>query len=194
MQPRRFVHPTPGAASAPSRPAHRLRQFPPPTPLYLLVIFAHALATARGADLSRATLVTPPNLSAPERKAITMLVEEVEKRSRVRWPIAQAWPAAPTPVVAVGPASALRDFGGKFAADLAADPGVAGAEGFRIRQRRDGDASAVFVIGNDARGVLFGIGRLLRELRMRPGAISLPDELSIATAPQYPLRGHQLGY
>jgi hypothetical protein len=52
----------------------------------------------------------------------------------------------------------------------------------------------VFVIGNDSRGVLFGVGRLLRELRLRRGKIFLTSELNIATAPKYPLRGHQLGY
>ena len=38
------------------------------------------------------------------------------------------------------------------------------------------------------------IGRLLRELDMGKGSVTLPDEFHIATAPQYPLRGHQLGY
>ena len=54
-------------------------------------------------------------------------------------------------------------------------------------------APAVFVIGNDARGVLFGVGHLLRQLRLPPGSIAVPDDLSVTTAPKYPLRGHQLG-
>ena len=52
----------------------------------------------------------------------------------------------------------------------------------------------VAVVGNDARGVLFGVGRLLRELHMRAGRVSLTDGSSVASAPKYPLRGHQLGY
>ncbi|HXU77469.1 MAG TPA: hypothetical protein VN794_12930, partial [Methylomirabilota bacterium] len=35
---------------------------------------------------------------------------------------------------------------------------------------------------------------MLRELRLQPKTISLPARLEIATAPRYPLRGHQLGY
>ena len=50
------------------------------------------------------------------------------------------------------------------------------------------------VVGNDARGVLFGVGRLLRELRMTPGHVTLPAALNLASSPKYPLRGHQLGY
>jgi hypothetical protein len=50
------------------------------------------------------------------------------------------------------------------------------------------------VIGNDARGVLFGVGHLLRTLRMNQGSIALPGDLNVTTAPHYRLRGHQLGY
>ena len=50
------------------------------------------------------------------------------------------------------------------------------------------------VLGNDERGVLFGVGNLLRELRMERGSVSLRDDLDLTTAPKYPLRGHQLGY
>jgi hypothetical protein len=49
-------------------------------------------------------------------------------------------------------------------------------------------------VGNDARGVLFGVGRLLRTLRMRKGSVTLDAPLRIATAPAVKLRGHQLGY
>ena len=50
------------------------------------------------------------------------------------------------------------------------------------------------VAGNDERGVLFGVGYLLRHLRMSQGKIALADDLNVNTAPKYHLRGHQLGY
>jgi len=40
-------------------------------------------------DLAKAVIVTPGKLSGPEKKAVTMLVEEVEKRSQIRWERAQ---------------------------------------------------------------------------------------------------------
>jgi hypothetical protein len=52
----------------------------------------------------------------------------------------------------------------------------------------------VLVVGNDSRGVLFGVGRLLRELRTTDASVQLPADFQLETAPQYPLRGHQLGY
>ena len=79
--------------------------------------------------------------------------------------------------------------------DLVLQPAGKEKEGFRIQTAKaDGDAPVIAVVGNDARGVLFGVGRLLRELRMTPGRVVLPDQLNLASAPRYPLRGHQLGY
>jgi hypothetical protein len=70
-----------------------------------------------------------------------------------------------------------------------------GVEGFRIRVvQGDHGAPVVLVVGNDARGVLFGAGRLLRELAMAPGTVSLSSDVNLTSAPKYPLRGHQLGY
>ena len=51
-------------------------------------------------ELSQAVLVTPADLSGPERKAVAMLLDEVEHRSRLRWVEAHEWPAS-GPVVAV---------------------------------------------------------------------------------------------
>ena len=66
-----------------------------------------------------------------------------------------------------------------------------GDEGFRV-QVVDGN---VVVAGNDARGMLFGVGYLLRNLRMERGhVLQVEDNLQAATAPRLKLRGHQLGY
>jgi hypothetical protein len=115
-------------------------------------------------DLTGATVVAPPNL-----KAVSVLVEEVEKRTGIRWPVEHT-------------AQGVR-------IEIAEKPGVP-AEGYHIEAR----GSAIHVTGNDARGVLFGVGRLLRELRMERGAVSIPDDWSETSAPRYRLRGHQLGY
>ncbi|HEV3258016.1 MAG TPA: hypothetical protein VG013_14120 [Gemmataceae bacterium] len=145
-------------------------------------------------DLRKAVVVVPPGLSKSEGKALDMLVDEVRKRTLIRWPVARTWPADSVPVVAVGPAASLKAFAGPFTPQLAGQP-AKGAEGYRIcTQKGDRATSAVFVIGNDARGVLFGVGRLLRALHMTRGKVVLDDGFTVATAPRYRLRGHQLGY
>ena len=112
-----------------------------------------------------------------------MLVDEVRKRTRIHWPIVTSWPEGSVPVVAVGPERELAHFAGPYAQQPAAPNGA--AEGYRIRVETTGrTAPSVLVIGNDARGVLFGVGRLLRELRMARDDVAIADDVNISTAPE----------
>ena len=73
---------------------------------------------------------------------------------------------------------------------------VPGKEGFRIRVIDNTDGSGrIVVLGKDERGEFYGMARLLRKAIVKKGSIEIPDELdSLSMTPQYPLRGHQLGY
>lgn len=153
-----------------------------------------ALTQAKALDLSNAVVVSPPGLSDPENKAVQMLVEEVEKRTGIRWPRTDAWPTDKVPVIGAGLRSGIPAFAGAYANGLQSLPKLNGAEGYRLWSDKGDGAPGVFVVGNDSRGLLFGIGRLLRELHMEHGQVNIEDRLDIATAPAYPLRGHQLGY
>jgi hypothetical protein len=135
--------------------------------LAIPLLIAALIAPAAALDLTNATVVTPPALTPPEAKAVTLLIEEVDKRSGIRWEKAAAAPATVEIQRAAGP-----------------------AEGYRIQTT----GHTVTIAGNDARGILFGIGRLLRELRIARGSIQLPDNFAESSAPRYALRGHQLGY
>ncbi len=146
-------------------------------------------------DLSKAVIVVAPDASPRDRKAVQMFTEELAKRTSLQLPTQQAWPKAGVPAIAIGEEPALKALSGRFAKSLAEDPAVVGGkEGYRIRIRRDDAGLAVFVLGNDERGVLFGVGHLLRALHMSAGKAALDDDFDVATAPKYPLRGHQLGY
>jgi hypothetical protein len=144
-------------------------------------------------DLNAAVVVTPADLTGPEQNAVTMLLDEVEKRSLLRWQVVHEWPTNAQTLIAIGPEQSLAVFAGPFAGQAASERGN-GAEGYRLKTVAEGRTKAVLVVGNDARGVLFGAGRLLRELHMARGSVRLLPALDINTAPRYPLRGHQLGY
>ena len=145
-------------------------------------------------DVTRATIVTPSNLSVQERTAVRVLVEEVAKRTNVRMPIATQWPAATVPAIAVGPLATASGWAGAGLRGVAS-AGTPGREGYRVALNASGrSAPTVLVLGADARGVLFGVGRLLRELRMQRSSIRVPASLDVVSAPQVALRGHQLGY
>jgi len=148
-------------------------------------------------DLTHALVVTPGNLTDVERKAVALLIEEVARRTQVRWLESHEWPADPkAPVIAVGPAPSFAQFAGPHADSIPAEVnGLPGPEGFRLRSvMAEGKSSTVLVVGSDARGVLFGIGQLLRRLEMSPGRALLTQPLDLKRTPLYSIRGHQLGY
>jgi hypothetical protein len=135
------------------------------------LILLGAVLPAVAADLTRAVVVPPPNPNAREKKVLQVLLEEIEKRSQVRWAVANT-----------------RSGDGSNAVLL--ERGSGAAEGYTLRI----DGNRMTLRGNDERGMLFGVGRLLRVLTMSRGSVTAPDRLDIAAAPKYPLRGHQLGY
>ncbi len=152
-----------------------------------------AVAETAPADLSRAVIVAPKSLTGPENRAVAMLIEEVEKRAGLRWTRSDSWPDANTPVIAVGPIRDARLFAGTHGAALATAD-ARKPEAYHIRTIADRPAPALLVTGEDARGVLFGVGRLLRSLAITKGSVLLRAPLNEDSAPVYPIRGHQLGY
>ncbi len=168
----------------------------------LLLVFGTAFCSAAGAgeprtetatELANAVVFIPERAGRVEKKAANVLVEEVANRSQVHWKLTHKWPDDPAAVVvAVGTEPELRSQHPGLDDLLSHTLATRGAEGYRIRAADDG--RTVLVAGNDPRGALFGVGRLLCELRMTTGHVRLPHGFRISTAPRYPLRGHQLGY
>jgi hypothetical protein len=146
-------------------------------------------------DLTKAVVVVPDGLSGPENKATRLLVEEVRKRSRVEWDVSLRWPTSGVPVIVIGPARLVESFPQELRDRMPAFEFGKGKEGFLIRTAAPSAGPPVIaVIGNDERGVLFGVGRFLRELHVTSGRVLLTGELNSNSSPKYPLRGHQLGY
>jgi len=137
--------------------------------MILMLLLAWNAIPAYALDLSKAVVAATGSLSAPEQKAVVMLLDEVEKRSQLRWATSAS---------------------GRDGAIIRIARGQGPAEGYQIRTT----GREVTITGNDARGILFGIGCLLRNLHMSRGAVSLADGFTLTTAPKYALRGHQLGY
>lgn len=144
-----------------------------------LMLSAGAIAVA--ADLSNAVVVVPKEQSPQAAKAVAMLVDEVAKRTGIRWKVTNlARDVLSTSIV--------------ITQDENRPLQNPHPEGFEIKVHADKKTTRVEVVAQDDRGVLFGVGRLLRSLRMSASSIEIDDQLSLAESPKYPLRGHQLGY
>jgi hypothetical protein len=148
-------------------------------------VLALPLAAAN-LDFRSAVIVIPSNPSTPERKAAAMLSEEVEKRTQLRLKVQTQ--AAEGPAFVLGRADQLKS----IAPQLAGAPDK--AEGFTFRSAPEGSRAVAVATGYDDRGVVFGTGYLLRQLRMGRQRLELESGLNVTTSPQIPVRGHQLGY
>ena len=134
------------------------------------IVLALLLAfPAAAVDLTQAVILAPADLQKPA----ATLADEIHQRTGLRWPVTTA--AAATDIASIR---------------LSVDPAVPGPEGYRIRTA----GRRIEIAGSDSRGVLYGVGRFLRNLDWAPGRVSLAEPLNVESKPVTQLRGHQLGY
>ncbi len=141
--------------------------------LFLTICYipsAAALELSAGWSVCFAPSAAPPVV----RTAAQVLAEEVERRSRFLLPVEESLACRADSVQL-----RIQESGGALP-----------AEGFRVETAGRG----IRITGADGRGVLFGVGWLLRQANYRTGSLLLPDRLAVTSSPAYPIRGHQLGY
>ena len=157
--------------------------------LLVLTFISGLPVSGASLDFTNSIIVTPAKLERLEQKAITVLREEIQKRTGIQLSVLTEWPKNQQSIIAVGQTGQTKILAGPYS-DILEKGQTPGKEGFRLLIKDN----VIFVAGNDPRGVLYGIGKLLRTLRMKSGSISVPEDLDITTCPRYSIRGHQLGY
>ncbi len=150
--------------------------------IVLLMVTENQCSAESTIDLKTSVLVSP--VGGPVGKATAALSDAVYERTGIRWYIRDHFSGAKRIVLST-------------AADL--PEGVDLPAGFVVPDAAEGfalgvDGETVLIVGRDERGVLFGVGRLLREMTKRQGEVHLPGDTQISTSPRYPMRVHQLGY
>ena len=142
----------------------------------------------RPLDLGDAVIVVPAGGGRDaERLVASVLQEEIEQRSGIRWEIAERWPDDGRAVVAIA------------AGPVAGWPALPShiedrPEAYLLERGARGGSPVIWLAARGRRPALFAAGRLLRALDWRPGSVRLDRALDVSTAPRYALRGHQLGY
>src|SRR5262245_55243520 len=162
-----------------------------------LFVGLSAPAQAGAIDFSKATVVVREgDCPAAERIAPTVLTEEIARRTSLTWNTTDRWPARADAVIALSVKSAPPAWKDRIPASTLDSPALDRAEGFtiRVRERTADQPPAIFVIGTDSRGLLFGVGKLLRSFDWSPGAARLAADFRADLSPRVAIRGHQLGY
>ena len=144
-------------------------------------------------DLSKANILISPQIKSPiQQTAGEVLVEEIEKRTALHLRVSDKWESNTTIAIALENDNEL--FGKTPPSKSNSIPEDLKAEGYHIFHERDGNQNIIWILGSDTRGILFGVGKLLRLANMKDGEITINSSINISEAPEYPLRGHQFGY
>ena len=152
--------------------------------------------TVHGLDLRQACVVLSPSATAREQKAALVLVEEAEKRCGLRWPVSTERKTAGGVAIYLATHESSRGVGPDTArGSRHAETGALGEDGFLLRSGNNAGNGWISVTGGGERGLLFGVGKLLRSIDFGRQTAELAGvPLHVASSPEYRLRGHQLGY
>ncbi|QMW03925.1 hypothetical protein [Spirosoma foliorum] len=159
--------------------------------LTFLILSILTTANAATINLSKARIATIVSDKKVLRRTVEILQQEVQKRSGIQLSVVTKLPTDKLPFIALLLESNLAQLSPDVRAVVQAMP-ESRSEGFKLVAIEK--TNAVLIVGHDARGLLYGVGRLLRKLDMKSGKLAVAGDLAIATSPQYPIRGHQLGY
>lgn len=143
-------------------------------------------------DLATAVVPKTPYMTVFEKKTVDVFCEELAGRSGVDLRGNAVSAEADTiEFYNEGNPAAY----GENLLELFRDIPEAGKEGFRIRIADGEGRRRLIVLGKDERGEFYGCARILRRVAAKNGRILCPEELDgVSMTPEYPLRGHQLGF
>lgn len=150
-------------------------------------------ADAQILDLRKAEMIASDGIGEPVRStAIKTLQEEVAKRTSVQLAEQNRW--GKNPVIVLAKATDEQVYGVNVPRRNGNNLPETQPEGFRIVAEKLNGRDVLWLIGADERGVIFAIGEFLRQGDLSKNVINFDKKYEIATAPAYPMRGHQLGF
>ena len=157
----------------------------------MLLVIVSASVWAEPIDLSKAKIVVLDPDEKVMANAGDMLADEIEKRTRIALDVVSKMPKKGQPAIILG---VVKDVTKKLSLPTGLElPGK--AEGFAIwTDTTKRSAATVCLAGVDKRGVLYAVGKVLREMDLTRDSVVLDSDLKISTAPVTQLRGHQIGY
>lgn len=163
--------------------------------LTTLLLFCIVAAMAQPITIKSANIIASNSIPSPVKETtVKMLTEEIQKRTSIALRSITGQPKSNEYTIALV-LSSDKDLAGKAipASTEKTEPEFK-AEGYRIVSELTDKGGIFWIIGADARGVLFGAGWVLRKATLLPKTIQLDAKTNVATSPEYAIRGHQLGY
>ena len=144
-------------------------------------------------NLSNATILLSPNIKSPVRESASeILIEEIAKRTSLQLKSGDSW--SNETVIACALSGDKDLYGEALPNHAGSDLPEFKKEGYRLYHEVRNSKDILWIIGADARGILYGIGKLLGTSIMKEKQVHLTADINIASSPEFSLRGHQFGY
>lgn len=145
---------------------------------------------AREIDLSGSRLLVSNSIQSPVKETIIrVLQEEIDKRAGIYPDITDTWEGTSIIALALSSDDSLNGRALPEKAKLSLK-----AESFSVIVEEAPSQTIIWLVGVDARGVLFAAGHLLRTSLFAGKQFLFDPSNAIKSEPEYPIRGHQLGY
>ena len=142
-------------------------------------------------DLSDSRLLLSPSIKSPVKETIIQILqEEIHRRTGIQLGVSDTWNGISAIALALSSDDRLNGKPLPEKRQL-----LFRAESFSVIVEENDSRPVVWLIGADERGVLFAAGHLLRTSLLADKQILFDPSNGIeGTTPDYPIRGHQLGY
>ncbi|HEX5025435.1 MAG TPA: hypothetical protein VFV68_09185 [Agriterribacter sp.] len=161
----------------------------------LTLLSLNSQSTAQQIQFKNAVILVSPSIPAfMQVTASKILSEEIAKRTGIMLKNSSEWPKKGGIGIALVLSNETELKGRQIPHSHGADGAEYKKEGFRVVYEATDKGRLIWIIGADARGILFGSGWLLRNLQMERNLLSIDAGTNVASCPDYPIRGHQLGY
>lgn len=155
-----------------------------------MIIASCSNSTEEQFNLSKATILISPTIKLPIKNiAENILLEEIYKRTSLQLNLNDNWDN--NTIVAVALTSDNNLYRKKLPKRKDDNLSELKKEGYRIFHENKNGKDILWIIGADARGILFGIGKLLRIAKMENQKITVESKINISTSPEYEIRGLQ---
>ncbi len=163
------------------------------TTFFFVAIFWAYVTNAQLYDFSNSGILASSKIKSPVRETvIQILQEEIAKRTSIRLPNVNT--TDKQAIIALVSVDDVNLSGLVVPKQSGENLPETKHEGYRITVDKQADKQIIWLIGADQRGILFAAGQFLRTASLSKGKIVFDPKNEIATAPAYPIRGHQVGY
>jgi hypothetical protein len=158
--------------------------------LFIGIVVSCSNHVEKQLDLSNATILISSAIKSPVNEtAGDILTEEIDKRTRLKFKLSNNWDN--NTIIALALTSDTNLYGESIPSREGDDLFELKKEGYRIFHENKNGKDILWIIGADARGVLYGIGKFLRTFDFTKGKLFINAKFDISSSPEYEIRGLQ---